>query len=251
MLSAQSYVPFISTIDSSDTWMDVVSCTDFSCYESRVKRFNIDGDTVIGPHQYSKLMVREEYEQGADQSQWCTESTTIYDYYYGGIRESGKQVFIKPYGMPEYMAYDFNLTIGDTVPSPANLPGNESLRIIDSLDSVMVNGIYRKRYWTSLPTDQYIVEGIGASSGLFNTIIVGPGMCFIKMLCYTEYGAPAHFDYNCSMNLAVDDLSASNSSLELVKIIDSMGREIEDTPNTLMLFIFSDGSSEKVFRMEK
>ncbi len=37
---------------------------------------------------------------------------------------------------------------------------------------------------------------------------------------------------------------------ELIKIVDITGRETEDRPNTLLIYIYSDGTAEKVFRVE-
>lgn len=42
----------------------------------------------------------------------------------------------------------------------------------------------------------------------------------------------------------------SNTPKELVKIVDVSGREVKDQPNTLLIYVYSDGSTEKVFRME-
>ncbi|MDX2360972.1 MAG: hypothetical protein QNK23_09210 [Crocinitomicaceae bacterium] len=42
----------------------------------------------------------------------------------------------------------------------------------------------------------------------------------------------------------------SSSKNELIKIIDTLGRETEDKPNTLLIYIYSDGTIEKVFRVE-
>ena len=248
LLFSQTYTPFISTPDSSDAWLDVSSCTDLSCYESYVRLYTINGDTTIGPYQYAKLKCKVEYEQGSDQSQWCTESIDIWEYHYGNIRENGKQVFIQRLGLPEYLAYDFNLNIGDTVPSPSNFTGSEANRIIDSIDAVMVDGIIRKRYWIS--SGKHIVEGIGASSGLFNPLYQN-AFCDMKMLCYTEENIVQYYDFYCKNNLDLDDLPLEEKQKELIKIVDSIGREIEDTMNTLMFFIYNDGSSKKVFRINE
>jgi hypothetical protein len=35
-----------------------------------------------------------------------------------------------------------------------------------------------------------------------------------------------------------------------VKIVDIMGREVNEKPNTLLIKIYSDGSKQKVFRIE-
>lgn len=37
---------------------------------------------------------------------------------------------------------------------------------------------------------------------------------------------------------------------ELIKIVDLTGREVEYQPNTLFIYMYSDGSSERVFKME-
>lgn len=37
---------------------------------------------------------------------------------------------------------------------------------------------------------------------------------------------------------------------QLVKIIDYLGRETEDKPNTHLIYVYSDGTTEKVYRME-
>lgn len=45
-------------------------------------------------------------------------------------------------------------------------------------------------------------------------------------------------------------IELSNQEKILIKIVDSMGRETEDKPNTLLFYIYSDGTTEKVFRVE-
>lgn len=42
----------------------------------------------------------------------------------------------------------------------------------------------------------------------------------------------------------------NKGEVELVKVIDSMGKNTEDKPNTLLIYIYSDGTTEKVFRIE-
>ena len=37
---------------------------------------------------------------------------------------------------------------------------------------------------------------------------------------------------------------------QVLKIVDYLGREIEDKPNTTLIFVYSDGTTEKVYRME-
>ena len=251
-LEAQAYVPFISTTDSSDTWMDVNSCQDFSCFYSYTNRYTIDGDTTIGGFQYSKVYIKYKYEEGTVAGQWCNESVSYNENYYGALRESGKQVFLIPYysiDSIEYIAYDFNLSVGDTVHSPdGNISANPVGRIIDSIDSVLVFGNYRKRY--VINNYKYLIEGIGASTGLFNPLVYFPSECGMSMLCYAEYETPDHFLQDCNMNLNVDTIEGENEFPVLVRIVDYMGRETHAIPNTPLIYIYSNGTTKKVFNFE-
>ncbi|MDX2360185.1 MAG: hypothetical protein QNK23_05235 [Crocinitomicaceae bacterium] len=47
-------------------------------------------------------------------------------------------------------------------------------------------------------------------------------------------------------SLPEDKLEVKN----VIQIVDTMGRETEDRPNTLLIYVYSDGTSEKVFRVE-
>lgn len=48
--------------------------------------------------------------------------------------------------------------------------------------------------------------------------------------------------------LGVTELSKTNKTL--IRVFDTMGRETEVKPNTLMIHLYSDGTTEKVFRVE-
>ena len=49
-------------------------------------------------------------------------------------------------------------------------------------------------------------------------------------------------------HLSINELNPTPK--QLIKIVDQMGREIEDKPNTLLIYQYSDGSTEKVYRLE-
>lgn len=58
---------------------------------------------------------------------------------------------------------------------------------------------------------------------------------------------PSEITYLCDTNNALSIPELSNQKKELVKIIDLMGREINETENTPMIYIYSDGSTERIF----
>ena len=46
----------------------------------------------------------------------------------------------------------------------------------------------------------------------------------------------------------IDEISFGKK--ELLKIVDLTGRETEDKPNTLLIYVYTDGTMERVFRLE-
>ena len=50
-------------------------------------------------------------------------------------------------------------------------------------------------------------------------------------------------------NVGVSELN-SNQPKELIKIVNLLGQEVEYTPNTVLIYQYSDGTSEKVFIIE-
>ena len=154
------------------------------------------------------------------------------------------------------MAYDFNLNVGDTVPDPRGglsqgNPGtsNPSWRIINSIDSVFLFGTYRKRY--VLDINRYIIEGVGASTGLFNIVdVMWSSDCHFSLQCYSEQGTPEYFTTDCNINLGLSPITDSSQKRELVKIVDYLGRETKYKPNTFLIYIYNNGETEKVFNAE-
>ena len=57
-----------------------------------------------------------------------------------------------------------------------------------------------------------------------------------------------YYDGSCTAGLS--DLTNSGSDKKLIKILDQMGRETEEKANTFLIYMYSDGSTEKVFRVE-
>ena len=253
---AQSYVPLISTADSSDIWVDVHSCTDFDCWWAYRNIYTVDGTISAGGYEYAKFNRSTEYEQGTDLGLWCTESLSTSEAIIG-IREESKRVFVLPNPTSElseeYLAYDFNLTVGDTVPNPYyyQFPGGSSDfdLIIHTIDSVFISGTWRKRYKINSWPD--IIEGVGSSSGLLNPLnYEWSGACGIYLNCYMEQGVADYFTSSCELPLGGPSFSTTSPSRELLKVVDSMGRERQATPNTVLFYIYSNGEVEKVFRVE-
>ena len=52
---------------------------------------------------------------------------------------------------------------------------------------------------------------------------------------------------DCSSTSGLNELTASKT---LIQILDLMGREITFKPNTPLIYVYDDGSTEKVFTIE-
>jgi polyhydroxybutyrate depolymerase len=55
----------------------------------------------------------------------------------------------------------------------------------------------------------------------------------------------AFFEKMCENATSIDINESSDQSRELVKIVDLLGRETIEVPNTLLIYMYSDGTSEK------
>ena len=123
-------------------------------------KYWFQGDTVIENLKYKKV-----YVQSLD---------SIADFnkarYYEAVREDtiGGKIYCGP-----YLLYDFSVNVGDTV-SYYSLWTGKSREVIKSIDSILIDGQYRRRInfihyegWSEEETESWI-EGIGSTNGLFS-----------------------------------------------------------------------------------
>lgn len=226
---AQSYTSFISA-DSSDVWKQSQSYSPYPDWRTSTEQvFRITGDTLIGAFQYAKLHV--------DQVEYFTEwyNSNNDTWYYGSglggaLREANKQVFYIPYSeqspsTTEYMIYDFNLQVGDTVPDPITChsiepcwPYNESELfelVIYSIDSVLIGSEYRKRFNLGNP-EAAIIEGIGCTTGLLHSKSPYFLSGYNWLSCYQEQGVPLYTGDDglfpaCLLNMSLEERPSNNS----------------------------------------
>lgn len=161
--NAQTYVPFPTSGDSAVWFQSYSSINSNGYYE-----LFIDGDTIIDGLEYVKI-----YE---------TYDGSMPGYYLAAIREANKVVYLRSMSFNNLTAdtilYDFNVQVGDTL----NWFGMEGLFVyVSAIDSVLVNGIHRKRFQliSEMTWDFYLIEGIGSTSGLIPGYIEFEGGTFL------------------------------------------------------------------------
>jgi len=175
----------------------------------------IHGDTVINNLTYHKLYSSGYYFEhcqfGNTYWNWFAHDSV----YRFALREdlNLKKVYIYEFG--EYLLYDFNVNIGDT------MHDWENCIVVSSIDSVLIGNNYRKRFNTSI--GQYsIIEGIGSTSGLFVTLC--PFEFWGDLTCFSQNGQTLYPDTSFSCELIND-----------VKIISNDENQVTISPNPFHL----------------
>lgn len=83
----------------------------------------------------------------------------------------------------------------------------------------------------------------------FNEWVMCLGDYNNMLYCGGQYSDPISHVARYNPFLGLDDLT-DNHERDLVKIVDLLGRETEFKPNTILIYVYSDGTSEKVFRAQ-
>jgi len=128
------------------------------------------------------------------------------------FREENKKVFCRlSTDQPEFLVYNFNLEIGDSV----SLPGN-AVGFVEEADSILIGTEYHKRYSIQcyeLYTGHFI-EGVGSDQGLmyFNIPqfdIWGNLYCFsLNDTIYKTDGTGDTYTGDCWQYIAIAEISA-------------------------------------------
>lgn len=214
----------------------------------------INGDTTIGANTYHKI-----YKQGYTvYSCWSPPTNPVYSYYgayyHCAIRQDSLQKKVFYYFGNEYLLYDFNLNLGDTLPQ-TYIGGGFT---VSNIDSVLVGTHYHKRFilqsnppFPSPDSSHCIVEGIGSSFGLTNQIGFYPEGGG-NWVCFSHNTETYPANSNCSITTNITETVSSNiqinispnpftiqtilhSSQELNKalliIYNSFGQEVKETKN--------------------
>jgi len=155
----------------------------------------------------------------------------------------------------EFLMYDFGLQVGDTF----DLTTQYQV-VLNSIDSVLIDGNYYRRFnfdqvsWFAGMNYNWI-EGIGSNFGFF-AFFYGFEQsltfdCFQEDLDSTGlYPLFSYSESNGGCEFVGLPEKEKDENKSLLRITDLMGREAKDTPNTTLIYIYSDGTAEKVYRME-
>jgi hypothetical protein len=156
-------------------------------------------DTLIGQKNYTKIML-------------CDSS------YRGALRDSAGKVFlIPPNSSNEKIVYDFTLNPGDTIhdfyPSPSYAIG--ALIIADSVDTVTINGLSRRRIHLESGVDW--IEGIGSSGGFLADNFYNANI-YISLFCMSEDSItiyPNQSNRPCNITVDISEIKQQRTELKI------------------------------------
>lgn len=160
-----------SLIDSTKVWSNIITNSGDQYNNAYTIVYKIGNDTIFDNLVYKKVMGKHYYYG----------DTTLTNYNLGFIvREDSNIVYARKYNSyydvfsDEFIVYNFNLNISDTITLPIIISGQMifgyNLYLVDSVDSVLINNTYLKRIYLSSTMEdetEVWIEGIGSLHGLF------------------------------------------------------------------------------------
>lgn len=169
----QAYFPFpLSNALWTERHAISEAMVDYQCYGLK------EDSILVAGVSYRKLY--RSADSILDASEYC-----------GGLREAGKRIYYYDAGSKsERLLYDFSVRVGDTV-----MPGGMGAKgIVSSIDSMLISGVYRKRfnfqtfYGTPCFSGSW-VEGLGNTNfgGLLGSVLMEPTCdCGSRLICFKE-----------------------------------------------------------------
>lgn len=164
------------------------------------------------------------------------------------------------------LLFNFGAQIGDSwiVSTQPGIFGCDDTSIVEVIGTGIenINGT-NYRYLDLLSTDTstwtlngHFNERFGATGYIFPWEQECDGVVEWDILTFKCFEDDSLTLYNPSgedceyllTHLSLNELTPSPK--QLVKVVDQMGRETENKPNSLLIYIYSDGTAEKVFRIE-
>jgi hypothetical protein len=173
----QTYIPMPA--DSAAAWRYRINDADGPVVNILDQILFLNGqDTIANGNTYHKIMSRSRLQTGGpgfDPPVINTDANAS-DIFYGAMREAGMQVFLLD-GSGEDLMYDFTVGVGDSIPAYV---GKDR---VTAIDSVLINGVYHKRFLTT-DTTWFVIEGIGSNRGLITDLNGGDGS--VIFYCFTD-----------------------------------------------------------------
>lgn len=212
LFSIYSFSQVNTYFDHHPVWQVTSQCAaPLPCLQIESKNYYTQSDTVINALVYKQIFKKGEgyyFYWGGPPPPDCVGTysyTNTFPSYF--LRSFGKRIFLRqPTDTTEYLLYDFDLNIGDTLPVTFNNPQPDVY--VSGIDSVNTNYGYLKRFQLSGNNSaQYLIEGIGSSNGLIEPIPLWLE-CSWELNCFSLNDTSCYPSTGLSCNLSVGVNSA-------------------------------------------
>lgn len=189
------------TIDPSSEWrVDYQQSWFPGEFWNNLYRDFIDGDTVINSHQYYKI-----YQSGYSFDGIVpVGEVNSYDHVlHGFLREENSKWYTYNENT-DALLFDFTLDVNDTVYSAYSFLAGDPIIVI-AIDSILVDGDFKRRLQLNDPGAEYIIEDIGATTGLFENMFFFEW--YSQLVCYAKngvsvWGAPTE---ECDLTVNINE----------------------------------------------
>jgi len=137
--------------------------------------------------------------------------TELPSHYAAPIREESGDFYQNING-EERILHNFNLSIGDTVVAMYSSPPV----IVTSIDTVFIGNTPRKRFLLNTPiTQQFLIEGVGSSMGLFRQPFDGFFIdCSETLQCFSQDNQYLQLDVDAQCDDLVDIEDVQNTDFQ-------------------------------------
>ncbi|MDP4239115.1 MAG: hypothetical protein Q8904_06545 [Bacteroidota bacterium] len=192
-------------LKSGERWniLQVIYNPDMVHHDSTTYFVKFEGDTIINAHTYSRVLKATDVEFNNWTLNGFVREDTLIGFYYRSLQEK------------EGLLYKYNLRIGDSVVIINTNGWSDSIRyLVAGIDSVQIEGKYKKRYIMNQKHYEYMpetwIEGVGSSLGILNCGLIDAGGATRLLCCYENnvliYKNPDYQDCYYSTNTALHSI---------------------------------------------
>jgi hypothetical protein len=231
------------------------------CYVNYYFQYSSKGDTIINSSVYKKI-----YRSGVRvDTLYCYDPhyvpNTPASGYVGALKDdslTNKTFFVFANTTTDSLLYDYNLAVGDTMRGHiAESFYFTSRLVVLSIDSVLVNGQYRKRWHfanDAIHNDStYFIAGVGSSGGLIEPLNTSQGDLTYRYLICVKDSSISYFSSNAysavGCNLIYTGINAVSENSEWMispnPTEDFLLIEMENTPAEISVY---DLTGKEVFK---
>ncbi len=177
--------------------------------------YYISGDTLLNGQWYYNLYSIRRDSIACENSYYFLNLSS-----YNAIREDSVKRIYRYSSSGDQLLWDFNISIGDWI-------GNNSCHV-ENIDTVWVGSTPHQRYICHCDINNILIEGIGASQGIFSS-----GFCSIgfesssRLVCYSQQGHTLQVDsvLTCNLQPVTGLAPVEKNNPALIDIFPNPGRD--------------------------